>query len=62
MQAAKVIMALWVKWKKSVNLAITVDPADLEVPQGVGGNIGDNCTRLEIPFNSLMTVFAREQY
>ena len=52
MQAEKVIMTLWVKWKKFVNSAIIVDPEDLE--------IGDNYTKLEIPFNSLMTVFGRE--
>ena len=62
MQAEKVIMTLWVKWTKSVNLAITVDPKDLEIAQGVGANTGNNYTRLEMPFNSLMTVFGRERY
>ena len=60
MQAEKVIMTLWVKWKKSLNLAITVDPEDLEIAQSIRGNTGDNYTRLEIPFNSLVTVFGRE--
>ena len=62
MQAEKVIMTLWVKWKKSLNLAITVDPEDLEIAQSIRGNTGDNYTRLGIPFNSLVTVFGRERY
>ena len=51
-----------IKWKKSLNLAITVDPEDLEIAQSIRGNTGDNYTRLEIPFNSLVTVFGRERY
>ena len=59
MLAEKVIVTLWVKWKKFLNLAITVDPEDLEIAEGARANTGDNYTRLEIPFNSLMTVFGK---
>ena len=42
MQSAKIIMTLWVRWKKPVRLAITADSEDVEGVQGIGGNIGDN--------------------
>ena len=57
MQSTKVIMTLWVRWKKRVKLAITLDPEDVEGAQDKGGNTGDNYTRVEMPFNSLMTEF-----
>ena len=57
MQSAKVIMTLWVRWKKPVKLAITLDPEDVEGVQDIGGNTGDNYIWVEMPFNSLMTEF-----
>ena len=57
MQSAKVIMALWVRWKKPVKLTITLDPEDIEGVQDTGGNTGDNYISVEMPFNSLMTGF-----
>ena len=55
MQSTKVIMTLWVKWKKPVKLAITLDPEDVEGAQDIGVNTGDNYIKVEILFNSLMT-------
>ena len=57
--SAKIIMTLWVRWKKPVRLAITLDPDGEEDVQDIGGNTGDNCTRVEMPFNSLMTELFR---
>ena len=57
MQSAKVIMTLWVRWKKPVKLAITLDPEDVEGVQDIGGNTSDNYIRAEMPFNSMMTEF-----
>ena len=34
-------MTLWIRWKKSVKLAITLDSEDVEDAQDVGGNTGD---------------------
>ena len=50
-------MTLWVRWKKSVKLAITVDSEDVEGAQDMRGNTSDNYTRVEMAFNSLMTEF-----
>ena len=57
MQATKVIMTLWVRWKNTVTLTITLDPEDVEGAQDVGGNTGDNCIKIKMPFNSFMTEF-----
>ena len=57
MQSAKIIMTLWVRWKKPVKLTFTIDPEDAGVVQDIGGNTSDNYTRVEMPFNSLMTEF-----
>ena len=56
MQSTKVIMALWIRWKKPVKLTITLDPEDLEGPQDTGYP-GDNYIKVDMPFNSLMTEF-----
>ena len=37
MQFAKVIMFLWVRWKKAVKLGIALDPEDVECNQDIGG-------------------------
>ena len=50
-------MTLWVRWKKPVKLAITLDPEDVEGVQDIGGNTSDNYIRVEMPFNSMMTEF-----
>ena len=50
-------MTLWVKWEKSVKLAITLDPEDVEGDRDIGGTNGDNYIRVEMTFNSLMPEF-----
>ena len=50
-------MTLWVRWKKPVKLAITLDPEDVQGVQDIGGNTSDNYIRVEMPFNSMMTEF-----
>ena len=57
MGSAKIIMTLWVRWKKPVKLAITLDPEDVEGVQGIRGNTGDDYIRVEMSFNSLMIEF-----
>ena len=51
MLSTKLIITLWVRWKKPVKLAITLDPEDVE------GNTGDIYIRVEMSFNNLITVF-----
>ena len=58
-RSARIIMTLWVRWKKPVKLAITLDPEDVEGIQDVNGSTGDNYARVEMPFNNLMTEFLR---
>ena len=57
MGSAKIIMTLWVRWKKPVKLATTLDPKDVEGVQDIGGNTSDNCTGVEMSFNSPITEF-----
>ena len=57
MESAKIIMTLWIRWKKPVKLTTALDPEDLEDAQDIGGNPGDNHIRIEMPFISLMTEF-----
>ena len=57
MQSTKVIMTLWVRWKKPVKLAITLDPEDVKGAQDIGSNIGNNYIKVEMLFNSLMAEF-----
>ena len=54
-QSAKVIVTSWVRWKKPLRLAIPLDPEDVQGPQDVTGNTGNNYIRVEMPFDSLMT-------
>ena len=42
MQSTKVIMTLWVRWKKPVKSAITLSPEDVEDAKDVEGNNNDN--------------------
>ena len=62
MGSANIIMILWVKWKKPIMPLIELDPEDVESAQDLDGNTGDNCTRVEMPFNSLMTEFFEGSY
>ena len=62
MGSANIIMILWVKWKKPIMPLIELDPEDVENAQDLDGNTGDNCTRVEMPFNSLMTEFFEGSY
>ena len=41
MGSAKIIMTLWVIWKKPMKLLIDLDPEDLEDAQDIGVNVGD---------------------
>ena len=57
MNSAKVIMTLWVKWKKALpRPAFTTDAEDLEGAEDIEGT-GDQYIRIDMPFNSLMTEF-----
>ena len=44
MQSTKVIMTLWVRWKKPAKSAITIDTEDVEDDMDVEGNTDDNYT------------------
>ena len=58
MGSAKIIMTLWVRWKKRIMPLIELDPEDAQNAQELDdGTTGDNCIKVEIPFNSLMTEF-----
>ena len=57
MESAKIIMALWVRWKKRIMPLIELGPEDAENAQDVVGNNSDNYIRVNMPFNSLVTEF-----
>ena len=58
MGSAKIIMTLWVRWKKRIMPLIELDPEDAKNAQDLDDGItGDNYIRVEMPFNSLMTEF-----
>ena len=58
MGSAKIIMTLWIRWKKCIMPLIELDPDDAKNAQDLDDRIaGDNNIRLEMPFNSLMTKF-----
>ena len=58
MGSAKIIMTLWVRWKKRIMPLIELDPEDAKNAQELDdGTTGDNYIRVEIPFNSLMIEF-----
>ena len=57
MGSAKIIMTLWVIWKKPITPLIELDPEELEDVQELDDGIADYYIRVEIPFNSLMTEF-----
>ena len=58
MGSAKIIMTLWVRWKKPIMPLIELDPEDAKNAQGLDDSrTGNNCIRVEMPFNSPMTEF-----
>ena len=57
MGSAKVIMTLWVRQKRPIMPLIELGPEDAKNTQDVDGSTGDNYTRVEMPFNSLMKEF-----
>ena len=58
MRSAKIIMTLWVIWKKPIKPLIELDPEDEKNAQDLDDSrTGDNYIRVEMPFNSLMTEF-----
>ena len=58
MAYAKIIMTLWVRWKKNIMPLIELDPEDAKNAQDLDdGTTGDNYIRVEMPFNSLIQSF-----
>ena len=57
MGSAKIIITLWIVWKKPIKLLIDLGPENLEDVQVLNDGIVDNYIRIEMPFNSLMTEF-----
>ena len=56
--SAKIIMTLWVIWKKPIMPLIELDPEDAKNAQELDDGItDDNYIRVEMPFNSLMAEF-----
>ena len=56
MRPAKIIMNLWVRWKKFIMPLIELGPEYAKNAQDLDHGItGDNYIRVEMPFNSLMT-------
>ena len=56
MRPAKIIMNLWVRWKKFIMPLIELGPEYAKNAQDLDDGItGDNYIRVEMPFNSLMT-------
>ena len=60
MGSAKIIMTLWVRWKKPIMPLFELDPEDAKNAPDLDDAItGDNYIRIEMPFNSLMTQFCQ---
>ena len=58
MGSAKIIMTLWVRWKKRIMLLIELHADDAKNAQDLDdGATCNNYIRVEMPFNSLMTEF-----
>ena len=55
MGSKKIIMTVWVRWKKPIMLLIELDPEKAKNDQDLDGITGDNCIKVDMPFNSLMT-------
>lgn len=50
-------MILWVRWKKAVKSAITLDLENVEGAVDIRGNVGYNYIRVEMPRKSFMMEF-----
>ena len=58
MGSAKIIMTLWVRWKKRIMPVTELDDLeDAKDAQDFDDGIGNNYIRVEILFNSLITEF-----
>ena len=57
MGSAKIIITLWVRWKKRIIPLIEFRPEDPKNNEDLDDGIGDNYIRVEMPFNSLITEF-----
>ena len=58
MGSAKIIMTLWVRWKKPIKQLIELDPEDAKNVQELDDDLtDDNYITVEMPFNSLITKF-----
>ena len=57
MGSAKIIITLWIVWKKPIKLLIDLGPENLEDVQVLNDGIVDNYIRIAMPFNILMTEF-----
>ena len=56
MGSKKIIMTLWVRWKKPVMPFIELDPEVAKNAQDLDGITDDNYIRVDMPFNRLMTM------
>ena len=57
---AKIIMTLWVIWKKPIMRLIELDSEDAKNAYDLDDDItGDNYIKVEMPFNNLRTSFLR---
>ena len=55
---AKIIMTLWVRWKKPIKQLIELDPEDSKNAQELDDDLtDDNYITVEMPFNSFITKF-----
>ena len=54
MGSAKIIMTLWVVWKKPIKLLVKSDPEDAKKAQDDGDIYYQ---KIEMPFNSMMAEF-----
>ena len=57
MRSAKIIMTLWVRWKKHIMPLIELGAEDAKIAQDLDDGIGDNYIRVKMPFNNLMKEF-----
>ena len=57
MGSAKIIMTLWVIWRKPITSLIELDPEDLEDTQELDDGIIDNYIKVGMSFNSQMMEF-----
>ena len=61
MGPAKIIMTLWVRWKKRIMRVTELDDLeDAKDAQDFDDGIGNNYIRVEISFNSLITEFLED--